>query len=930
MSQVITNAFEQYWQSSLAAEQPVVLDEFILADIPNLDITSPIDPDAGLPPESQIVHRQNVDQRGRINNNAVAYTIVMDTTVGDFSFNAMYLRNKQNGVIGMIVYKGRETKLKTDQTTGQTGNSLVKSMLMGYDQAAEATLTNVDAGTWQIDYAARLRGMDEDIRQLQADLYGHHTFVGDGFKVVETDGAFQVTPGVAIVGGLRVELKQPEVIYPGTKPIGVWVDVHRAGSLLSEHQNHFTIITSVADLADHLDGNGFQHYVAKLGTVQGDGAIVDNRVIPSGEVGSINETLQKKKNLSDLDNIRAALVNLGLENVEIESWEAFRRSYAELGFVLRDRPESFGNGGILTSARDILLDEYSGKVFSHPGPYPIDVDKGTNPSSGGFIDRSYTSSGVVYLESFGYGALGNTPEQNYASLQFFYEWLGTQSHIGKVIHPPRKVDIKTTVTPNSTKFLGSDIVSIPSFVFDFNGGQMNDVTEISNGNDIHVLFVLRNASIISFINSDINGSMLEPTTVRGGMILCRAYNCSYVSFIGKASKLISHVEPRGCGTVNIDAECDTVRYPFVVYYCKVFNVKLNAKKCWRDYFIQGAESGSFNIVSDAPRQHSMIKAYDSNMVNSNITGFYKARNRSYGLDTPTGQFGFEIESDSPVTFRNIHITVDIEGNYGRPIMMRNFKSDGRNQDGAMGHILQNIKISGRIRDLSGSTGNLFLVGGGYRAGDYIQSMALDDLTVNGSFIVNIGEIIPAIDVASKMKWRNLTITDGYLETHSTGFYADFIDAHEVTFVGKAYASNSKNSLGCLEFYKRKVGNIATGIPLFSLDNTKTMNHIVIDYCATATETSFNPFIEGRISGLVVYPTSAVISDTTVDTQYAKQGVAGVVDLFEISPGVLGIKIPTWPLESAMIQVKVMVKYHSYGEGDFSSVAGLVYAPYKPL
>lgn len=277
MSQVITNAFEQYWQSSLAAEQPVVLDEFILADIPNLDITAPIDPDTVLPPESQIVHRQNVDQRGRVNNNAVAYTIVMDTTIGDFSFNAMYLRNKQNGVIGMIVYKGRETKLKTDQTTGQTGNSLVKSMLMGYDQAAEATLTHVDAGTWQIDYAARLRGMDEDIRQLQADLYGHHTFVGDGFKVVEQDGAYQVTQGVAIVGGLRVELKQPELIYPGTKPIGVWVDVHRAGSLLSEYQNHFTIITSVADLTDHVDSNGYQHYVAKLATVMDDGTIEDGQ-----------------------------------------------------------------------------------------------------------------------------------------------------------------------------------------------------------------------------------------------------------------------------------------------------------------------------------------------------------------------------------------------------------------------------------------------------------------------------------------------------------------------------------------------------------------------------------------------------------------------------------------------------------------------------
>ncbi len=341
MSQVITNAFEQYWQSSLAAEQPVVLDEFILADIPNLDITAPIDPDTVLPPESQIVHRQNVDQRGRINNNAVAYTIVMDTTVGDFSFNAMYLRNKQNGVIGMIVYKGRETKLKTDQTTGQTGNSLVKSMLMGYDQAAEATLTHVDAGTWQIDYAARLRGMDEDIRQLQADLYGHHTFVGDGFKVVETDGAFQVTPGVAIVGGLRVELKAPEVIHPGTKPLGVWVDVHRAGSLLSEHQNHVTIITSVADLTDHVDSNGYQHYVAKLGTILADSTIEDGRGSAgggNGGTGAIHDT-----------------------------FALWKRSMAEAGYDLIGQ---FGTELTIENAKQVVLSKDEKAVCAWTGALP--------------------------------------------------------------------------------------------------------------------------------------------------------------------------------------------------------------------------------------------------------------------------------------------------------------------------------------------------------------------------------------------------------------------------------------------------------------------------------------------------------------------------------------------------------------------------------
>lgn len=369
MSQVITNAFEQYWQSSLAAEQPVVLDEFVLADIPNLDISAPIDPDTGLPPQSQIVHRQTVDQRGRVNSNAVAYSIVMDTTVGDFSFNAMFLRNKANGVIGMIVYKGRETKLKTDQTTGQTGNSLVKSMLMGYDQAAEATITHVDAGTWQIDYAARLRGQDEDLRQLASQLYGHHTFIGDGFKVVQQDGSHQITPGVAIVGGLRVELKQSEVIYPGSKPIGVWVDVHRAGSLLSEHQNHFTIITSVADLTDHVDGSGFQHYVAKLGTVQADNTVVDGRGLGgSSGAGGIPDT-----------------------------FALWKRSMAEVGYDLIGQ---FGTKLTIQNAKQVLLSKDGTEVYQWQGALPKDVGKNdTQENSGGVGDGAWAPKSYESLRA---------------------------------------------------------------------------------------------------------------------------------------------------------------------------------------------------------------------------------------------------------------------------------------------------------------------------------------------------------------------------------------------------------------------------------------------------------------------------------------------------------------------------------------------------
>ncbi|MDD9209826.1 phage tail protein [Aeromonas hydrophila] len=277
MSQIITNAFSRYWQECLTNQTPVVLDEFVLANVPGLDPDAAINPDSGLPPAGQIVHRHAVDQRGRINNDAVAYTIVMDTTVGDFSFNAMYLINKASGVVGMIVHKGLETKLKTNEATGQTGNSLVKSMLMEYDRAVEATATHVDASTWQIDYAARLRGMDDDLRLQALQFFGPATFYGDGFKLVNESGVYKVQPGVAYVGGLRAELNEIKKVTPGAKPVGLWLDIYRAGSLLDAWVNHFTLSLSVPELTDYLDSNGYQHHVAKVAIVNADGSVTDVR-----------------------------------------------------------------------------------------------------------------------------------------------------------------------------------------------------------------------------------------------------------------------------------------------------------------------------------------------------------------------------------------------------------------------------------------------------------------------------------------------------------------------------------------------------------------------------------------------------------------------------------------------------------------------------
>lgn len=67
----------------------------------------------------------------------------------------------------------------------------------------------------------------------------------------------------------------------------------------------------------------------------------------------------------------------------VQAREALRRSYAEAGFNLVDG--SFEAGGTLVNANDVLLQERTGKAFSGPAGT---VAAGTNPASGGFVDKS--------------------------------------------------------------------------------------------------------------------------------------------------------------------------------------------------------------------------------------------------------------------------------------------------------------------------------------------------------------------------------------------------------------------------------------------------------------------------------------------------------------------------------------------------------------
>lgn len=273
MSQtVITKAFVEWKAQQAADNQPVTLDEFIFAFVPDLDVTKPIDNTEAIPTD-KIVYRQAVSKTGIVNTNAVVYSVTMGADVGDFDFNWIGLTNKASGTLAMIIHA--PTQRKIQNASGQQGNVLVRSMLMEYSSAQASTSITTPAETWQIDFTARLVGMDEAVRLAAQDIYGAGAFFDNGFLVAKTGNQYFVTAGLGYVGGLRAVLAANQNIALSAKPTKVWADVSYQGTLTSAYKTAISFTTAEAQ-EDHTT-DGIAHYVFALASIDANGAITDLR-----------------------------------------------------------------------------------------------------------------------------------------------------------------------------------------------------------------------------------------------------------------------------------------------------------------------------------------------------------------------------------------------------------------------------------------------------------------------------------------------------------------------------------------------------------------------------------------------------------------------------------------------------------------------------
>ncbi|EAB7371143.1 phage tail protein [Salmonella enterica subsp. enterica serovar Infantis] len=345
MSQTtITLAFEQWKAQQGATGEPVLLDEFVFANVPGLDPDQPVDRNETLPPAEQIVHRQAVSRKGVVNDNAVVHSVVLGADVGDFSFNWIGLLNKASGTLAMIVHAPLQQKLKTAE--GQQGNVLTRSFLMEYNGAQAETGINTPAETWQIDFTARMAGMDERQRLENIDIFGAAAFFGDGYLVGKSGNQFYVTKGTGYVAGLRTTLAENLNITVTTRPVKVWLDVCWTGTLTSVWgvQSRITVADNLADYVQ----NGVQHYVFAVADIDENGNITDLR--PKGTLNEqqASDALRKheqSRNHPDATTREKGFVQLSSDtNSESESLAATPKAVKTAMDNANGRLEKNSNG----------------------------------------------------------------------------------------------------------------------------------------------------------------------------------------------------------------------------------------------------------------------------------------------------------------------------------------------------------------------------------------------------------------------------------------------------------------------------------------------------------------------------------------------------------------------------------------------------------
>ncbi|MEE3912973.1 phage tail protein [Pseudomonas viridiflava] len=276
MAASITLAGEKLIAQKQAANLPLTVARFVLANVPGLNVTGPVNRAGLKPPAGQIVHTASVTQQGYVNPNQVVYSLLMGTDIGDFDWNWIGLETSDD-VLLSVAYVPVQQKRK-NILPDQVGNNVTRNFLVVFDGAQQLTNIKIDASTWQFDYTARMKGIDERERLSNRDMFGRACFFGGGLQLQRVGSAYQVSPGTAYVEGVRLQLSEALPVNVPSVPNKAWLDVVLQREL-SDVVASFKVVFGQEAKVDYVDSASARHYLVPLADITGTSTLVDLRPI---------------------------------------------------------------------------------------------------------------------------------------------------------------------------------------------------------------------------------------------------------------------------------------------------------------------------------------------------------------------------------------------------------------------------------------------------------------------------------------------------------------------------------------------------------------------------------------------------------------------------------------------------------------------------
>ena len=312
MTTAITIAGQSLLTQKVQQQQNLVIDTMVFANISGLVSTEEVDRTETLPAVGDIVGQFNITNASVVNDNAVVFSTVLDSNVGPFDFNWLGLYSSIDSTLVAIAYVPAQTKTAT--VGANLGNVLTKNFALEFNGAADLTGLTIAAESWQIDYTARLLGMDEISRESVESFTGAGNFETAAFQVRYENDSFVLDAGTAFVRGLKVNNESTVSFDPGALPADVWLDVWQETTLAGiENKWQWVVGDSLTDYAQ----NSVQHFVLRIATVAATNSITDHRTY----VGDNLETWHKG-NLKPATTNRAGYVQLNDELTNTSTTQA--------------------------------------------------------------------------------------------------------------------------------------------------------------------------------------------------------------------------------------------------------------------------------------------------------------------------------------------------------------------------------------------------------------------------------------------------------------------------------------------------------------------------------------------------------------------------------------------------------------------------------